>query len=166
MPINDEARLRLCEIIAKYGASLAGDARRCEALLRDLCGEQRRELNVLVAALKERIPTDLLSASDGIPKELLLARFTVRLHEDRGVIEELARWAVESWALALGRIGAADLGLIENSYVHQAAAVHPVNHSAGDIVVGTSAFDEAKPGDRQQHRRDHRTTAQHHPRGR
>jgi hypothetical protein len=156
MSINEQARRRLCELIAKYGVSLAGDARRCEALLRDLCGEQRRELNVLVAALKERIPTDLLSASDGIPKELLLARFTVRLHEDQGVIEELAKWAVESWALALGRIGEADLALIENEYVHPRAAVRPVNHSAGDIVVVASPSHQAKPGDRQQHRRDHR----------
>jgi hypothetical protein len=153
--MNEQVRQRLCEIVAKRGPSICDDARRCEALLRDLCGEHRREINVLVAALKERIPIDLLSASDGIPKELLLSRFTVRLHENQGVTEELARWAVESWALALSRIGEAELELIETSHV-QPSAGRLVDHSAGDIVVGAPAFHQASPGERPQNRRDHR----------
>src|SRR5215208_7258314 len=48
--MNDAPRRTLRELIAKHGPGLCSDARRCEGLLRDLCGEHRREINILVGA--------------------------------------------------------------------------------------------------------------------
>ncbi len=91
----------LRQILAKYGKDICSDARRCEGLLNDLCGSYRREINVLVNAIEERVPLDLLAGAGSIPPELLLTRLEKRLEEQTGLTAEAARWAVESWALAL-----------------------------------------------------------------
>ncbi len=100
--MSDVPRQTLCKLIARYGPGLCSDAGRCEGLLRDLCGAYRREINILMGALKERIPLDLLAAQSAVPRELLLTRLAKRLEDQLALTEEAARWAVDSWALALG----------------------------------------------------------------
>src|SRR4029077_4691107 len=58
---------------------------------------------------KERVPSELLSASASVPKRAILARLTKRLHDNLGLDEGFGRWEVESWALALGTISSAEL---------------------------------------------------------
>lgn len=106
--MNDLPRQKLCELIATYGRSLCDDPRRCGALLRDyLRGQYRREVYVLIGALKEGVAADLL-ASQRVPHEVLLAHLTKRLHDNLALAEDAARWAVESWALALGVISSSE----------------------------------------------------------
>jgi len=100
--MNNVPRQTLRQIIAKYGQDLCSDARRCEGLLKDLCGEYRREISVLTNALEERVPLDLLAAGNSMPRELLLTRLTRRLEDNLGLTPEASLWAVDSWALALG----------------------------------------------------------------
>ena len=100
--MNNVPRQTLRLIISKYGQDLCGDKRRCEGLLKDLCGEYRREINVLTSALEERVPLDLLAAGNSMPHELLLTKLTKRLEDNLGLTGEASRWAVNSWALALG----------------------------------------------------------------
>lgn len=100
--MNDVAGQMLRRIIAKNGRDVGGDARRCENLLNDLCGSYRREINVLVNAVEERVPLDLLASSRTVPRELLLTGLEKRLENQTGLTAEAARWAVETWALALG----------------------------------------------------------------
>ncbi len=88
---------------AAYGPALCEDPRRVEALLRDLCGGGRKEIFILVGALRERVTVDLLGWPPGVPRELLLARLAGRLAADLGFAPQIARWAVETWALALAR---------------------------------------------------------------
>ncbi|HEX8556652.1 MAG TPA: hypothetical protein VF668_01045 [Pyrinomonadaceae bacterium] len=107
--MNDAARRTLRELIAGRGTGLCSDARRCEGLLRDLCGEHRREINILVGALRERVPLDLLAAKNSVPTYLLVARLAKRLEEQLALTEDAARWAVDSWALALGVVTDAEL---------------------------------------------------------
>ena len=94
-------RQMLRRILAKYGEQICSDARRCENLLKDLCGSHRREINVLVNAIEERVPLDLLAANRSMPLELLLTRLEKRLEEQTAMTGEAARWAIESWVLAL-----------------------------------------------------------------
>ena len=107
--MTDQPREKLCELIATYGQTLCDDPRRCEALLRDLCAANRREIHALVSALRERVAADLLAASEGVPREVLRARLTQRLQDNLGLAEEIARWAVDSWALALGKLSRVEL---------------------------------------------------------
>ncbi len=100
--MNNAPRQIIRRIIAKYGTDLCGDRRRCEGLLKDLCGEYRREINVLTSAIEERIPLDLLAAGNSMPRELLLTRLAKRLEDNLGLTKEASDWAVNSWAFALG----------------------------------------------------------------
>ncbi len=101
--MNDLPRQQLRKLIATYGRSLCNDPRQCEALLKDFChGQYRREISVLVGALKERVAADLLASQNSEPHEVLLARLARRLHDNLALADDAALWAVESWALALG----------------------------------------------------------------
>jgi WD40 repeat protein len=102
--MNDLPRRTLSELIARYGPSLSGDPRRTEGLLRDFCGEHKREIFVLVSAAEEQVPADLLALWDSVPHKILLAQLTRRLQDNLALARDAARWGVESWALALGVI--------------------------------------------------------------
>jgi len=102
--MNDEPRQKLRELILEHGRSLCTDPRRCEALLKDYCGTYKREIFVLVAALKNRVADDLLKSSAGMPPAIVMGRLQQRLEDDLALAAEAAQWAVESWALALGFI--------------------------------------------------------------
>ena len=97
------AKQKLVELVARFGRDICDDPRRCEALLRDVCGDQhQREVFVLVAAVKNRAASELAADVSSVPAEVLLGRLSDRLHKSLGIREDLARWSVESWALALG----------------------------------------------------------------
>ena len=100
--MDDLPRRKLRELIAKHGRDLCEDRRRCEGLLRDVCGSSKRELNLLLMALKEGVATDLAAARTGVPAAVLHARLTQRMQDHLSIAQDAARWAVESWALALG----------------------------------------------------------------
>lgn len=122
--LNNAPRLTLRELIARHGPGLCSDSRRCEGLLRDLCGEHRREINILVGALRERVPLDLLAARNSVPGNLLLTRLAKRLEDQLALTTEASRWAVDSWALALGVVSDAELEAVE-SQQDEAATPHP-----------------------------------------
>jgi formylglycine-generating enzyme len=103
--MNPVARQKLVQLVARFGKDLGEDSRRCEALLRDVCGNQHeREVFVLVAAVKIRATSELAADASGVPVEVLLAKLSARLHNNLGITEDLARWSVESWAVALGKL--------------------------------------------------------------
>ena len=99
--MNNEVRQKLYELIVQYGRSLCDDPQRCQALLKDYCGKHKREIFVLVNALRNRVAEDLLKTSAGVPQSLLLGRLVRRLEDELGLAEDAAHWAVESWAFAL-----------------------------------------------------------------
>jgi F-box protein 11 len=101
-----QPRERLRDIVRAYGRDIHLDARRTEALLKDLCPHNKREVFALMSALRERVPSDLAGSKDTVPREVLLARLTRRMAEDLGLAEGIARWAVESWAVALDVVAA------------------------------------------------------------
>jgi hypothetical protein len=100
--MDEAARVCLRELVAEHGAAVYADARRCEAFLRDMCPDSRREINVLAGAVREGVPEDLLNSSRGEPIGLLLGRLTQRLHDGLGLDQSIARWGVEAWASVLG----------------------------------------------------------------
>lgn len=97
-------RKKLCQLVTKYGRSVCDDPLSCEGLLRDYCGAHQREIFVLVCALKEQVPSDLLATRDTMPFELVQIRLTKRMCHNFALTKNAATWAVESWALALGII--------------------------------------------------------------
>jgi hypothetical protein len=102
--MKEFVRQTLVKLVGTYGTSLAADARRCRALLRDLCGEARKEVNTLVAAVEEHVSAELVSSTNEVAPHVLIGRPTQKLADNTGINQDLARWAVETWAIALGVI--------------------------------------------------------------
>ena len=92
-------RRTLRRLLAQYGPALLDDPARVDALLADLCGPHHRERFLLVHALRERIPAELLSQPQG--GAVHGRRLSQRLQRRYGFSDEAAQWAIESWALAL-----------------------------------------------------------------
>ena len=97
----DIPRQQLAYILKQFGRSICDDPKRCEALLKDLCPHHKREVNLLLAALREGVAKELLNASPLVPIESTIKRLTLKIHDNLGIAEHLAQWAVESWALVL-----------------------------------------------------------------
>ena len=53
--MTDMPRQQLHYIITHYGRSICDEPKRCEALLKDLCPQHKREVNLLVGALREGV---------------------------------------------------------------------------------------------------------------
>jgi len=102
--LNDYPRQQLAALILRFGRSVCEDSRRCEAILKDLCPEFRRETHLLVVAIKERVVADLLLMPTALPVPLQIQQLAQRLHDNLGIAENFALWTVESWALALNVI--------------------------------------------------------------
>lgn len=111
--MNNLPRQKLCEILKIYGQDACNDYKRIRGLLNDFCNGNHPEINFLLTALEEQVYTELVASSKTIPYEMLAARLIKRLCINRGMTEEIARWAVDSWALALGMISN------ETAYIEQ-----------------------------------------------
>ena len=107
--MNDLPRHVLTRIISEHGRGVCDTPKRVEALLRDLCGAHRREINIIIGALEERVAADLLAAGGRTPRDVLLARLAARLRDNLAYTPEAARWGVETWAVALGTMSEAEL---------------------------------------------------------
>jgi tetratricopeptide (TPR) repeat protein len=94
-----EVAEKLQALIERYGPDLILEPRRLEALLRDYCPHNEREIHVLMAAVNEQVTAELLSSS--VPPQLLHGRLVARLREKRWLPDEAAQWAVATWARVL-----------------------------------------------------------------
>jgi hypothetical protein len=141
--MNDLPREQLKYIIGQYGRSLAEDPKRCEALLRDFCGQYRKEINVLVSAIKESVPTDLSNSQHRVPSTLLLAQLTKRLEDYLAIDRAAARWAVESWAIALGLISEKDNMLVEESVNSQSQRQESSPEAVNNLQQSNISFTQS-----------------------
>ncbi|MDX6385192.1 MAG: hypothetical protein QOK48_2765 [Blastocatellia bacterium] len=99
--LDESVARTLGEILIKHGQSSLTDARLCENLLKDYCGECKEEISLLVSAVKERVAIDLVVSQDGLPRNLLRELLIRRLRKNQSLGEGEARWAVDSWSLAV-----------------------------------------------------------------
>src|SRR5580698_8676359 len=90
----------LVEVVAKYGDSLLASPGRCEGILKDYCGEARREIFVLVSCLRVGVVEQLRQQNRASVK-LACARLALKLEQNLAISGDIAKWAVESWAIAL-----------------------------------------------------------------
>lgn len=96
-------RQKLQDFIKRYGTVSCEDTKRCESFLRDSCGgDYKREIFILVNAIREGVPKELLNPPAGLPLESVCTRLIQRLYENQGIDKRLAQWAVQSWGTALG----------------------------------------------------------------
>ena len=137
--MNAAVQQKLREIIGKYGLGLCDNPRRCEGLLRDLCPNHRREVSALIIALEEGIPAAMVKSNPSVPVEIALPRLVQQLVSGVGLSEEVSRWAVDTWALATGRITEDQLGKARRHYA--------VSSEEDDTNRKTDASSTSMPGD-------------------
>jgi len=100
--MNEQAARILSSLVSRYGTSIALDPLRCEGLLRDTCPRCHREIFVLVNAVRQQIPADLLAPRHSLPPALFRGFLVKRLQDELAFSDEAAHWAVDTWAAALG----------------------------------------------------------------
>jgi HEAT repeat protein len=100
--MDDRPRAVLRDLVSRYGSALGADPLRTEGLLRDTCGSCPREIFVLVNAVRQKVPADLQAPRHTLPLDLLEEFLAKRLCDELSLSEEASRWAVRSWAEALG----------------------------------------------------------------
>lgn len=106
---DDRPRDLFLEAVRSH-ADARFDAKRFEGLLKDFYqGNFRKESAVLSNCVREGVPDALASVKGGIPYAVASAPLTRKLVDNWGTTEELAQWAVDSWALALGIVTESDL---------------------------------------------------------
>lgn len=142
--MNNQVRTALAKLMAQAGDSLLADPRRLRAALSDECPSFKREVSVLMAAVEHRIPAELQTKSSSQPWPTVAGRLVKRLVDDAGLSEAGALWAVETWALALGRIDASALTPHRDAIQPEPRRTPPGVHGAND---------EDEPLDRGQRRR-------------
>jgi F-box protein 11 len=71
-------------------------------MLLDLLAGKKMESELLLAAVKAGIVSELTSDVEVVPIGVLIDRCTKRLHDGFSIRLDRARWAVEMWATALG----------------------------------------------------------------
>ena len=94
-------RKSLFLLVNKHSTKICNSPGRCEALMRDFCGRESLELNLLITALKGGIPEEMLSLGNRSLQYILL-NMPMKLIHNNGLSKKNARWAIESWAIALG----------------------------------------------------------------
>jgi hypothetical protein len=97
----DAPREELKRLISRYGPDLADNPSRVGGLLRDVCGQYRKEISLLVGAAQEGIPSEFRHGGTGLLTASRLGSLARKLEGNRGLSEANARWAVEAWAAAL-----------------------------------------------------------------
>jgi len=99
---RDAIQITLQEILTSYNLSIIEDPKRIKALLKDHCkGEHSLEINVIIIALEEGIPQEILRSNSGIPKTILKTKLKTILLENTYLSEDLVIWAIDSWMMAL-----------------------------------------------------------------
>jgi WD40 repeat protein len=101
--MNESLRQKLCDIVAAHGSAVADDPRRCGELLRQAAPEDGAGVEALLRALEARVPARLALLTEPLALAPLTSGLVRRLVDEQGLSEEQARWAVESWAVALGK---------------------------------------------------------------
>lgn len=104
--IPEESRLHtlasLCGVMNVAGLSILDDPEKAAALLKEFSkGEYENERTILILALKDKIPQELLKSHRGFTLVNTSVKLRKRLMEHHGIPEDLARWAIETWAKAL-----------------------------------------------------------------
>jgi len=128
--LDETVPRKLGEILIAHGHSSLTDARLCESLLKDYCGEHKEEISLLVLGVKERIAIDLLVSQDAVEPDVLRRLLTTRLRRNSSLSDANARWVVNSWARAIRTLASANREATSAAAVSTvSASVAPADHS-------------------------------------
>jgi hypothetical protein len=100
--VDDVARSRLKDVVARHGRDLFRNPRIAEVLRENLGPELKLEASLLNAAVQFGLPQRLCALEPSSITPVTLTNFATTMSAATGVKEELANWAARTWADALG----------------------------------------------------------------
>ncbi len=99
--MNSVAREQLIAAYTEKGDLLVRDAQLCEAMLLDRCAGCKKEIAVLVGAVKCGVPSEIGSRSASSPAAALRQVLISRMQDQQGFATDAAAWAVDTWREAI-----------------------------------------------------------------
>jgi len=99
---KSEILKRLQEIISLCGPPSDEKNRKYNGYLSDYFVHHDRELNLLKIILDQGFVTRLAKENNSVPYEMLVKKYVAQLHDNWGMDESAAKWAIDTWAEALG----------------------------------------------------------------
>lgn len=89
-------------ILEQKGLGILSDPRLLKAILLDICPLENTDVNLLLIALQENIPQELLSNTNSAHLDMFLLQLASKLESNYCIEKSKACLTVESWAYALG----------------------------------------------------------------
>lgn len=101
------------DAIDTHGPALLFESERLAAILRDACPDSPREVDLLLRALDDEVPQDLLGAHTGETFETNATVLAAQLSREKAIAPGDAAWVVRTWARILGVTSDGPLTLME-----------------------------------------------------
>lgn len=101
--VNDDVAYLLKNIIIENGIIICNNIIKLKSLLFDLSGENRKEIYILMTALRHNIVEDILNISKSEIDDFSYFRMVSRLCEEASTLKLPTGWAVKAWIEALGK---------------------------------------------------------------
>lgn len=118
--MSEAVLARLKEYVEVYSGNGDFEEKQCYSYLKDFCGDSKRELFMISAAVREGIPRRLKELSlskDSYLMDLELESLADKLSDNLGFSKEHSLWTVKTWAKALSL----DLGGEKDTSAHTGA---------------------------------------------
>ncbi|MFA4986519.1 MAG: hypothetical protein WC712_08050 [Candidatus Brocadiia bacterium] len=103
---SDELRARLAKFVATHGTDILKDREKAIPHVKEALASDSPEAKAIIAALNSNIPADLVSITNRATAVIMMDMLRLKLAGKERISDGMARWGIESWALALGIIGA------------------------------------------------------------
>jgi len=100
--MDDTVRSILRDILRRHGNELIREPERCENIFETLPQQAKLESAALIEVLRQGVPQRILDMPSGNLTRATLRNFATRVSQETGLREDVARWAVETWAFGLG----------------------------------------------------------------
>jgi len=122
---------RLKEIIIRFGPSILDEPARCEAVLRDYAGGHKKEINLLIAAIKAGVIHDLRANATGVSPKVILPKLVGKLEDEFDLSSKGANYAVQTLAAIVGLV---DLGEVSPEKEDVTETVGAARQTGGSVV--------------------------------
>jgi len=106
---------KLCEIVEKHSRAVYSDDKRLEGLLNDNCCEHKKEINLIMIAVRCGVAEKMKEHSNNLPIELLFDESVKKIIDHYAVMKEAAVWAAASIALSLNIV---NIDYFENTKIN------------------------------------------------
>lgn len=95
--MNLQARTALLNLYAQERGLIARDPELCERMLRERCPDCKREVAVLVGAVRCGVPAEIAASPRSEPRHKLRQRLASIMTDEGGYQGDAAFWAVDAW---------------------------------------------------------------------